>query len=64
MKLERLQNLRTQAGLTRRELARRSGVSVHTIGQLERGETGASLHTVERLSVALGIPARELLKGE
>ena len=64
MKLERLQNLRTQAGLTRRELARRSGVSVHRIGQLERGETGASLHTVERLSEALEMPARELLKGE
>ena len=62
--LERLWPLRAHAGISRSELALKSGISAHMIGQLERGETEASRRTVMRLSAALGMPARELLKGE
>jgi transcriptional regulator with XRE-family HTH domain len=57
----RLQELRKRRGLTQRELARESGVSVSTIRNLEQGSQVATrLETVRKLAVALRVPTSRL----
>lgn len=61
MKLYNLGSIREGMGLSRRELARRSGVSLSTVYRIEKLETEAREQTMERLSEALdGIPMEEL----
>ncbi len=48
----RLRALRARAGLTLREAASRTGLSVSFISGLERGMTGASIATLRRLTAA------------
>ena len=50
--------LRTQAGLSQRELARRAGTSQPAIARLERGGTSPSVDTLERLARAAGFELR------
>ena len=50
-----LRACRLDAGLTQEELADHAGVSVRTIGDLERGRAVPHRHTVDRLSVALDL---------
>ncbi len=61
--MERLKELRRERVLSLRELEERSGVSYNTIWRLEDGRQGAHPRTIRRLAEALGVEARELLKG-
>lgn len=54
---------RVKAGLTQAELARKSGVSISTIGQVERGTCGPSVSTVFRLCEGLEIHPQALRDG-
>ena len=53
---ERLRRDRLTAGLTQEELAERSGLSVRTIGDLERGRGQPRMSTLRRLTDALSQP--------
>jgi transcriptional regulator with XRE-family HTH domain len=53
---EDLQDLRTTAGLERRELAERSLMHSTEVGLLERGQREPRLGTLIRLAVALDVP--------
>jgi DNA-binding transcriptional MerR regulator/quercetin dioxygenase-like cupin family protein len=50
----RLRELRRERGLSLRDAADRSGLSVSFLSALERGTTGASIATVQRLTRAYG----------
>ena len=56
----RLQQLRRSAGMSRAQLAARSGLHVNTLAKLEAGRTSATLTTVTALAQALGIPLATL----
>jgi len=52
---ERIRMLRKSAGLTMEEAASRVGMDGIFWGKVERGQTNASLDTIERMIEALGI---------
>jgi DNA-binding XRE family transcriptional regulator len=52
----RIEQVRTSVGMSRRELANRVGVHYQTIGYLERGEYNPSLVLAFRISQVLGEP--------
>ena len=56
----RIEELRTQAGLSRQELAEQVGVHYQTIGYLERGEYSPSLVLALRIAKALNKEVSEL----
>jgi transcriptional regulator with XRE-family HTH domain len=58
----RLRELRTAAGLTQRELAKRSGTSSAAISNFEAGNNAPSLGTLVRLADALECNTSDLLK--
>ena len=62
----RIEQVRTSVGMSRRELANRVGVHYQTIGYLERGEYNPSLVLAFRISQVLGEPLDALfyLPGE
>jgi len=55
-----LRRYRKWQGLSRKELARRAGISSVFLGEIERGEKDASSHSMCRLAEALGVPLGEL----
>jgi DNA-binding transcriptional MerR regulator/quercetin dioxygenase-like cupin family protein len=57
-----LRALRSRAGLTLREAAERSGLSVSFISGVERGLTGASVAALRRLTAAYGATLGDLLE--
>lgn len=66
---DNLRAVRTQLGITRRELAKRSGINERTIEKIETGSGSsqnvrrwASIGEAVVLAVALGIQPAELLK--
>jgi transcriptional regulator with XRE-family HTH domain len=61
--VELLQNARTRAGLSQRELARRAGTSQAMVARIERGQQSPSLATLERLVTACGLELRVRLAG-
>lgn len=61
---DRLYEARDSAGLTLRELGQRVGVSWSTISAIEKEKQSATVETVERLLVALGVRASWLAFGE
>ncbi len=46
--------------MTQEVLAERVGLSIETIGKIERGVAAPSFATVERIAAALGLPALAL----
>lgn len=59
----RLREIRKRRGLTQRELATASGVSLSTIRKLEQGETqGTRMETARHLAAALRVPTTTLLR--
>lgn len=63
----RIELLRSQAGLSRQELADRVGVHYQTIGYLERDEYSPSLVLALKIAAALAHPVEEVFnleKGE
>ncbi len=61
---ERLRELRLSRGMTQAELARRAGVSVTYVSQLESADTAPGIDLVARVAKALGITTTELLPPE
>ena len=62
-----LKELREERGLSRRELAERSGVNLRSIQDYEQGHkkiTSAKSETIYRLSLSLGCSVDELLEAE
>ncbi len=53
---ETLRGLREERRISLRELARRSGISVNALSQIERGLSSPSVSTLYRLVDALGVP--------
>jgi DNA-binding NtrC family response regulator len=51
----RLRELRTAAGLTLKQLANRTGLSVSLISQIELGKSAASMSTLHKLATALQV---------
>jgi transcriptional regulator with XRE-family HTH domain len=59
---ERLREIRKRRGLTQRELAAESGVSLSLIRKLEQGERqDTRLETVRQLAVTLRVPTTRLI---
>jgi XRE family aerobic/anaerobic benzoate catabolism transcriptional regulator len=58
---ERVRELRARRGMTRKLLARDSGVSERYLAQLESGQGNASLLTVRQVARALDVPVETLL---
>lgn len=59
----RLRTLRARRGVTRRDLARRSGISERYIAQLEAGSGNVSVLLLRRIARTLGIAPDALLSG-
>ncbi|MCV2868505.1 XRE family transcriptional regulator [Defluviimonas sp. WL0002] len=51
-----MHSLRTHAGITLRELGKKSGVSPAMISRIENGQVSPSLSTLESLAAALDVP--------
>ncbi|MEZ4287021.1 MAG: helix-turn-helix transcriptional regulator [Polyangiales bacterium] len=56
----RLRELRLAAGLTQAELARRTGIHRPNIARVEAGRHTPSLETLNRIVLAIGVPASQL----
>lgn len=61
---ERVREARTRRGMTRKDLARDSGVSERYLAQLEAGEGNASVLVLRQIGAALGLPLTELLRDD
>ena len=61
---ERLFEARDRAGFTLRELGQRSGVSWSAISAIEKGRQSATVETIERLALALGVRPSWVAFGE
>ena len=57
-----LRTLRSQRGLSVRELAARADVASSTISRIERGERGIGVRSRRRIAVALGCTERDLFE--
>ena len=53
---ELVRNIRKKRGITLKELAEKTGLSIGYISQIERDLTGPSLSTLRKLSAALTPP--------
>jgi transcriptional regulator with XRE-family HTH domain len=61
---QKIRVLRLERALTLSKLARRSGVSVSFLSQLERGANQASIETLRRIVQALEVPLFHVFIGE
>ena len=59
---QRIRNYRTKMGLSQEKLAELSDCHPTYIGQLERGEKNATLESIERITVALGVTLSKLFE--
>lgn len=57
---QRIRTIRKTKGLTQQQLAELSGLDDAYIGSMERGERNFSIDTLEKVILALEIPATEL----
>ncbi|MEW6873613.1 helix-turn-helix transcriptional regulator [Trueperella pyogenes] len=60
----RIALLRTDRGVSRRELAQAMGVHYQTIGYLERGEYAPSLHLALRIAAFFDLPLERVFSLE
>jgi len=54
---------RKKARVTQERLAEKANLHHNYIGEIERGEKAATIDTLVKIAKALGIRARDLLKG-
>lgn len=59
--IARLAQIRKAKGLSQAQLSKLSGVSRIAIARYETGKCSPTLQTLEKLSVALGVPIGELV---
>ncbi len=57
---KRLQNLRREAGITQEQLADKTGLTVESISNMERGLYGPKFENLERIAAVLKVPVKEL----
>ena len=57
-----IKSLRESKGLSQEDLALACGIDRSYFGGIERGEHNVALINLEKISIALGIPLRELFK--
>ncbi len=57
---ETIRRLRKDHGLTLKQMARRTGLSVSLLSQIERAESSASISSLYKIAVALDVPIKEL----
>jgi transcriptional regulator with XRE-family HTH domain len=60
--LERLRYIREQAGYSQQELADESGVSQHTISEIELGRRKPQGRTLRKLAKVLGVEVRDFFE--
>ena len=60
----RLQQLRLRAGITQEQLADKSGVTVESISNIERGIFGPKFETLEKIAGVLKVPVKMLFEFE
>ena len=58
---KRIYAIRTSKHMSRKDLAKRSGLHLTYIGQLERGVKNASLYTLEKIACALELSLTDLV---
>jgi transcriptional regulator with XRE-family HTH domain len=63
MRLERLRYAREQVGYSQQELSDKSGVSQHTISEIELGRRKPHGRTLRKLAEVLGVEVADLLGG-
>lgn len=61
---DRVREARARRGMTRRILARDSGVSERYLAQMESGQGNASILTLRQIALALNLPLADLLQDE
>ena len=59
---KRIYAIRTSKHMSRKDLAKRSGLHLTYIGQLERGERNATIATLESVSNALNVPIERFVE--
>lgn len=57
----RIRTLRAQRGMTRKQLASQSGVSIPHLARIEGGEGNVSVSLLQKLAAALNVPIHDLL---
>lgn len=58
-----IRDARTRQDLTLKQLARRTGLSVSLLSQIERAESSASIGSLYKIATALKVPLSELFAG-
>lgn len=61
---KRVQQLRQAKKITQEELAEKVGVSIESISNIERGIHGPSFDNLEKIILALNVPAKTLFEFE
>ena len=61
---KRLQHLRQRAGITQEQLADKTGVTVESISNIERGIFGPKFETLEKIAGVLKVPVKKLFEFE
>jgi len=59
---KRLQQLRTDAGLTQEQLAAKIDLSIESISNIERGIHGPKFENLEKIAKVLKIPVKEMFE--
>jgi transcriptional regulator with XRE-family HTH domain len=57
---QNIYRLRSERGLTQKELARQAGMRQPRIAELERGDAGSTQDTLVRIAIALGVDIADL----
>ncbi|MQL53625.1 helix-turn-helix domain-containing protein [Desulfofundulus thermobenzoicus] len=60
----RIKQLRQQLGISRSALARKSGISLTYLNEIERGIKSPTEHTLRKLCSALGLSLAEFFAGD
>ena len=60
--MNRIKELRMERGIAKRELARRAGVALSYLHEIERGNKSPTVRTLTKLASALDVPLAALLE--
>lgn len=58
---QKIKEVRKQKSLTQKELGKRAGISQQQIAQYENGKLKPKIETIDKIAVALGVDASDLL---
>ena len=57
-----VRRLRKERGMSQEQLAEAAGVHRTYVGMIERGEKNVTIYNIERIAIALDVPAGSLLE--